>query len=98
MAVHAKDCRSARPCSQRIANPASARVRDAAVSEKLAGLTMLSLTLQADRGEFLLRRIREHLAHRGDEALFFCDPADLQCLCAHCHNSAKQSEEARHHR
>ena len=33
------------------------------------------------------------VAHRGDEALFF-DERNVQTLCANCHNSAKQSEEA----
>lgn len=37
------------------------RVRDAVVREKLAGLTMLSLTLQADRGEFLEPRALKRL-------------------------------------
>ena len=37
------------------------RVRDAAVTEKLAGLTMLNLTLQADRGEFLEPRALKQL-------------------------------------
>lgn len=32
--------------------------------------------------------------HRGDEALFW-DAANLICLCAHCHSSAKQIEERR---
>lgn len=31
--------------------------------------------------------------HRGNEALFW-KRSNLQCLCAPCHNSAKQSEEA----
>ena len=30
--------------------------------------------------------------HRGDRDLFF-DRENLQCLCAHCHNSDKQREE-----
>ena len=37
------------------------RVRDAAVTDKLAGLTMLNLTLQADRGEFLEPRALKQL-------------------------------------
>ncbi|MEM1378028.1 MAG: HNH endonuclease [Pseudomonadota bacterium] len=31
--------------------------------------------------------------HRGNRTLF--DQGELQSLCAHCHNSAKQSEETR---
>lgn len=31
-------------------------------------------------------------AHRGDPALFW-DVGNLQCLCAHCHNSTKQRAE-----
>ena len=34
------------------------------------------------------------IPHRGDEALFW-SRANLQCLCAPCHNSAKQREERR---
>lgn len=37
------------------------RVRDAVMREKLAGLTMLSLTLKADRGEFLEPRALKRL-------------------------------------
>lgn len=39
--------------------------------------------------------VADHIRpHRGDEALFW-DKGNLQCLCAGCHNSAKQAEEAR---
>jgi 5-methylcytosine-specific restriction endonuclease McrA len=31
--------------------------------------------------------------HQGNEAMFF-DPANVQTLCAHCHNADKQREEA----
>lgn len=31
-------------------------------------------------------------AHRGDERKFW-DEANLQCICKHCHDSLKQSEE-----
>lgn len=31
--------------------------------------------------------------HRGDERLFW-DESNMQTLCAHCHNSLKQREEA----
>ena len=34
--------------------------------------------------------------HRGNAALFW-DPANLQCLCKPCHDSAKQAEEKRYH-
>jgi len=32
------------------------------------------------------------IPHKGDEALFY-DPCNLQSLCKHCHDSAKQSQE-----
>ncbi|WP_230769520.1 HNH endonuclease [Sphingomonas sp. Leaf4] len=32
--------------------------------------------------------------HGGDEAMFW-DAGNLQCLCKHCHDSAKQREERR---
>lgn len=39
--------------------------------------------------------VADHVTpHRGDRTLFF-DRANLQCLCAHCHNSDKQREERR---
>ena len=37
--------------------------------------------------------VADHMvAHRDDEDLFF-NPANLQCLCKACHDSAKQKEE-----
>lgn len=37
--------------------------------------------------------VADHIRpHRGDERLFW-DEANLQCLCAACHNRVKQAEE-----
>lgn len=40
--------------------------------------------------------IGDHIIpHKGDEAMFF-DRANVQCLCAPCHNGTKQRMERRH--
>ncbi len=40
------------------------------------------------------RLVCDHIErHNGDRALFF-DPANLQTLCKHCHDSDKQRQEA----
>lgn len=40
------------------------------------------------------RLVADHITpHRGDEALFW-EAGNLQCLCATCHNTAKQRAEA----
>ncbi|HEU4986875.1 MAG TPA: HNH endonuclease signature motif containing protein [Rhizobiaceae bacterium] len=44
------------------------------------------------KGEAHVDHIRPH---RGNETLFW-SADNLQCLCAPCHNSAKQSEERKH--
>lgn len=46
--------------------------------------------IEADTSRLVADHIRPH---RGDERMFW-DEANLQCLCATCHSSAKQSQEA----
>ncbi len=47
--------------------------------------------IEADTSQLVADHRRPH---RGDEALFW-DERNLQCLCAPCHNGAKQREEHR---
>lgn len=48
---------------------------------------------QANHGLDTSQLVADHIRpHKGDAALFW-DRANLQCLCAACHNRVKQSEE-----
>lgn len=45
------------------------------------------------QGRITEARVVDHIkAHRGEPSLFF-DPFNLQSLCKHCHDSAKQRQE-----
>lgn len=60
-------------------------------ADQLAREPLCAVCIKADR--VTPANTAHHvIAHRGDEALFWC--GELQSLCASCHSSIIQSEEA----
>lgn len=64
------------------------RLRMQVLTESLFTCAMCG-RLEGDTSQLVADHI---IPHRGDPARFW-DRTNIQCICAHCHNSVKQREE-----